>query len=518
MSSVVLTGGCSVGLALRRRLSDLGGGGGGGTLKVRSSPVLDSWNELVDAHCDDLALGLEILSLFLPRVCRGADIVYVLSALELPDLPDAADLQDFRAGVSRVVQCCQECGVGGLVFVSSSRVVSSRNGLDLSDENVPFVTSQEDETAHAIALAEAENYEARLASDVGKGASNSSKDAGVAELMAALNALSLGVKEATAGVVDSEIETQNIGGSSCLYTCALRPASIYGTKDDRSLQRALGWVGWGLNRVALGRENVQSDMLYIDNLVEAQVLAGRKLMEGAADAQAGGAGWSTHAPVCSGQAYFVTDGRPCNLQAFADGVLDGLDFPTSKIVRVPKMVALAMAGAAELICKVGLTKTPVWTRKEVRTLTEDRTSSIARIRADLGYEPIVDPGTALRSTVEGLKGAGWGRHTFLVPGLGYCILIPLFLWFLTIASFESTCPAFLAPVQRASLHVHLAVFRRLVLVRVTLVAAVLAHVLEGVYAYTRAQRAGHKDTAPLWLIQTTIIGFPSTRLVMRLLS
>lgn len=54
------------------------------------------------------------------------------------------------------------------------------------------------------------------------------------------------------------------------------------------------------------------------------MLAGRKLMEGAADAQAGGAGWSTHAPVCSGQAYFVTDGRPCNLQAFADGVLDGL--------------------------------------------------------------------------------------------------------------------------------------------------------------------------------------------------
>ena len=47
------------------------------------------------------------------------------------------------------------------MFVSSSRVVSSRNGLDLSDENVPFVTSQEDETAHAIALAEAEVLKAR---------------------------------------------------------------------------------------------------------------------------------------------------------------------------------------------------------------------------------------------------------------------------------------------------------------------------------------------------------------------
>ena len=28
--------------------------------------------------------------------------MYVLSALELPDLPDAADLQDFRAGAYRV--------------------------------------------------------------------------------------------------------------------------------------------------------------------------------------------------------------------------------------------------------------------------------------------------------------------------------------------------------------------------------------------------------------------------------
>ena len=54
------------------------------------------------------------------------------------------------------------------------------------------------------------------------------------------------------------------------------------------------------------------------------MLAGNKLMEGVANAQAEGGEWVTHAPACSGQAYFVTDGRPCNLQAFADGVLDGL--------------------------------------------------------------------------------------------------------------------------------------------------------------------------------------------------
>lgn len=61
----------------------------------------------------------------------------------------------------------------------------------------------------------------------------------------------------------------------------------------------------------------------------------------------------------------------------------------------------------------------------------------------------VDPETALRSTVKGLKEDSWGRHPFLVPGLGYCIITPLLMWFLAIAGFESTCPSFLAPVQRA---------------------------------------------------------------------
>lgn len=61
--------------------------------------------------------------------------------------------------------------------------------------------------------------------------------------------------------------------------------------------------------------------------VHATVLAGTKLAEGAAAAS--GAGWGTGAaacsgPACSGQAYFVTDGRPCSLQTFVDDVLQGL--------------------------------------------------------------------------------------------------------------------------------------------------------------------------------------------------
>lgn len=71
---------------------------------------------------------------------------------------------------------------------------------------------------------------------------------------------------------------------------------------------------------------------------------------------------------------------------------------------------------------------------------------------------------------------------------------------------------------REALYIHLAIYRRLFVVRAIAVLVLLLHVVEGLYAYTRAQRAGHKDTAPLWFIQTVIIGYPSTRLVMRLLS
>lgn len=43
-----------------------------------------------------------------------------------------------------------------------------------------------------------------------------------------------------------------------------------------------------------------------------------------------GANWGMRGPVSSGQAYFITDGQPCNLQAFMDEILLGL----GKLARV----------------------------------------------------------------------------------------------------------------------------------------------------------------------------------------
>lgn len=68
-----------------------------------------------------------------------------------------------------------------------------------------------------------------------------------------------------------------------------------------------------------------------------------------------------------------------------------------------------------------------------------------------------------------------------------------------------------------ALYLHLAVFRRFWAVRTLCIAVILIHVAEGLYVFRLAQRVGHKDTAPLWLIQTTILGFPSTLLARQLM-
>lgn len=88
------------------------------------------------------------------------------------------------SGVSRVLECCQECGVGSLVFMSSSKVVSPGRkqqqqgqgrggkyddgisvgggvGVGLCDESLPYVARRENEAAHSIAMAEAEVLKAR---------------------------------------------------------------------------------------------------------------------------------------------------------------------------------------------------------------------------------------------------------------------------------------------------------------------------------------------------------------------
>ncbi|CAN0247605.1 unnamed protein product, partial [Hapterophycus canaliculatus] len=84
---------------------------------------------------------------------------------------------------------------------------------------------------------------------------------------------------------------------------------------------------------------------------------------------------------------------------------------------------------------------------EVRALTESRgTLSNTRAQRDLGYEPPLDPETAVQKTVELLRRAGWAKHRVLRPALGYWICNPGGIWLVTLAAFGGPCPSLLAPL------------------------------------------------------------------------
>lgn len=70
--------------------------------------------------------------------------------------------------------------------------------------------------------------------------------------------------------------------------------------------------------------NSASVCLVLRMQVEAQLLAGAKLAEGVKQAHTGGSGWINHVPICSGQAYNVSDGKPYNPQRMMDDIFERL--------------------------------------------------------------------------------------------------------------------------------------------------------------------------------------------------
>jgi nucleoside-diphosphate-sugar epimerase len=85
-----------------------------------------------------------------------------------------------------------------------------------------------------------------------------------------------------------------------LYTCAIRPAAIYGPGEERHLPRILKMARLGLLKFRIGGPNVLTDWVYADNLVHAHLLASMALI----DDLPGRSGL----PPAAGQAYFISDG------------------------------------------------------------------------------------------------------------------------------------------------------------------------------------------------------------------
>ena len=84
-----------------------------------------------------------------------------------------------------------------------------------------------------------------------------------------------------------------------LYTCAIRPAAIYGPGEERHLPRILSLAKMGLLSFKVGDSSIKTDWVYVDNLVLSLILASMGLLDDIPGRK--------H-PIAAGQAYFISDG------------------------------------------------------------------------------------------------------------------------------------------------------------------------------------------------------------------
>ncbi|BAV97001.1 NAD-dependent epimerase/dehydratase family protein [Lysobacter enzymogenes] len=173
------------------------------------------------------------------------------------------------------------------------------------------------------------------------------------------------------------------GGVSAL---ALRPRAIFGPGDSAILPRLAQTLRAGRLR-RIGEEGCLVDLSYIDNVVDACVLA----MD---------ASWRL-----GGRVYNISNGEPVAIWNVIDRLADALSLPRPR-KRVPKPLALALASAVEAFHRRFRPDIePALLRYGVELLSVDMTLDISRARDELGYRPRVNMDDALNKTLQELARA-----------------------------------------------------------------------------------------------------------------
>uniref|UniRef100_A0A4W5KZ17 Short chain dehydrogenase/reductase family 42E, member 1 n=1 Tax=Hucho hucho TaxID=62062 RepID=A0A4W5KZ17_9TELE len=165
-------------------------------------------------------------------------------------------------------------------------------------------------------------------------------------------------------------------GTGVLRACALRPAGIYGPGEQRHLPRIVGYLEKGIFRFVYGDPRSLVEFVHVDNLVSAHELAAEALT-------------SEHQHRSAGQAYFISDGRPVNNFEFFRPLVEGLGYSFPKL-RLPISLIYFVAFLTEMIHHlIGpiYNFQPLLTRTEVYKTGVTHYFSMAKAKAELGYEP-----------------------------------------------------------------------------------------------------------------------------------
>jgi 2-alkyl-3-oxoalkanoate reductase len=168
--------------------------------------------------------------------------------------------------------------------------------------------------------------------------------------------------------------------SDDLKTVSLRPHLIWGPDDTQLIPRLIEQGKAGkLKLVGSGKKRI--DALYIDNAVDAHILAGTKLM---------------HGGNCEGKTYFITNDDPWPFEQIVNGILKaaGVDPVTKRIS--PKIAYFVGATLEQVYSILGKHDEPRMTRFIARQLATAHWYDITAAKEDMGYIPAVSMEEGLR--------------------------------------------------------------------------------------------------------------------------
>ena len=186
----------------------------------------------------------------------------------------------------------------------------------------------------------------------------------------------------TSTKIAGERAVLDANGANGLLTCVIRPGGIYGPGERLTYGRLVRALKMGVPLVVFGDGRARLDYVYIDNLIDAQLRAAERLVEGS--------------PVC-GEAYFVSDESPINAGQFSIELVKNMGLQPPQI-RVPDAVARAMGAAMERVYQALGVGKPLFTVANVKLCDIDHYFSIEKAKRHLGYRPLVDTEEGLRRT------------------------------------------------------------------------------------------------------------------------
>ncbi|ESQ27482.1 hypothetical protein EUTSA_v10018454mg [Eutrema salsugineum] len=361
-------------------------------------------------------------------------------------------------GTRNVMEACVKKGIRRVVYLSSNGVVFSGKEIMNGDETLPYLASNQYVCPYDQFKSTAEQL-----------------------------------------VLKNNGRTVENGHGSLLSTCAIRCPLVYGPGEEKYLDRIISDARLGLLLFKIGDPNSKTDLIYVDNIVLALMLATSGL-------------FYEHSKA-AGKAYFVSDGIPINFFEFLKPLLKHLDYDLPKSsLSIPLAVSLGnICKAIYIMLSPFLNQRwipqPLILPPEVYKVGVTHYHSIQKAKEELGFEPKTQPEEAMTETISYFKDKkrrevdGPSIYAWLFCVIGLPSLI-------SVAWLPDIGPI---PFLRA---IALFFFRSILVLRIASGIVVTAHVSEAVYALWLARRVDPRN-AKAWFRRTLLLATFSLRLLLK---